>query len=100
MPSLHGVWTRVMASSRARPTSWGRIVIRSAYRSCEVNAFCNDMQRQKKPGYTCASNKQNYAAHIWVRLDANGYMGAMACVAVPRFWKSNHSEGDCRILAR
>lgn len=79
---------------------WGRIAIRSAYRSCEVNAFCNEMQKQKKPGYTCASNEQNYAAHIWDRLDANDHMGAMACVVVPSFWEKHRSEGDWRILAR
>jgi len=79
---------------------WGRIAIRSAYRSCEVNAFCNEMQKQKKPGYTCASNEANYAAHIWDRLDADGHMGAMACVVVPAFWEKHQSEGDWRILAR
>lgn len=33
---------------------WGRIAIRSAYRSCEVNGFRNAMQRKKKAGYTWA----------------------------------------------
>lgn len=79
---------------------WGRIAIRSAYRSSEVNGFCNAMQRQKKAGYTCASNESNYAAHIWDRLDANGHMGAMACVVVPGFWQEHQQPGDWRILAR
>lgn len=79
---------------------WGRIGIRSAYRSSEVNGFCNAMQRQKKAGYTCASNEANYAAHIWDRLDANGHMGATACVVVPSFWEANQNPGDWRILAR
>ena len=29
---------------------WGRLAIRSAYRSSEVNGFCNKMQRAKKAG--------------------------------------------------
>jgi hypothetical protein len=79
---------------------WGRIAIRSAYRSSEVNGFCNQMQRKKKAGYTCASNESNYAGHIWDRLDADGHMGAMACVVVPSFWAKHQEPGDWRILAR
>jgi len=79
---------------------WGRIAIRSAYRSCEVNRFCNEMQRQKKKGYTCASNEANYASHIWDRLDRNGHMGATACVVVPAFWEKNQEPGDWQKLAR
>ena len=79
---------------------WGRIAIRSAYRSCEVNGFCNSMQRKKKAGYTCASNESNFAGHIWDRLDENGHMGAMACVVVPSFWAKHQEQGDWRILAR
>ncbi len=37
----------------------GRISIRSAYRSCEVNAIGNEK------GFNCASNEANYALHIW-----------------------------------
>lgn len=79
---------------------WGRIAIRSAYRSTEVNGFCNAMQRQKKAGYTCASNEANHAAHIWDRLDANGHMGATACVVVPSFWQQHQETGAWRKLAR
>lgn len=79
---------------------WGRIAIRSAYRSCEVNGFCNEMQNKKKAGYTCASNESNYASHIWDRLDANGYMGATACVVVPSFWRENQEPGSWQIMAR
>lgn len=78
---------------------WGRIAIRSAYRSCEVNGFCNAMQREGKSGYTCASNEANYADHIWDRRDAEGCMGATACVVVPRFWQENQNKGDWRKLA-
>ena len=79
---------------------WGRIAIRSAYRSCEVNGFCNQMQKQKKAGYTCAANEANYAGHIWDRLDAKGYMGATACVVIPSFWEKNQNQGDWQIMAK
>ena len=79
---------------------WGRLAIRSAYRSCEVNGFCNKQQKAGKAGYTCASNEANYASHIWDRRDSDGFMGATACVVVPAFWEANHQPGDWRILAR
>lgn len=78
---------------------WGRIAIRSAYRSCEVNGFCNQMQRDGKPGYTCAANEANYASHIWDRRDADGCMGATACVVVPSFWDRHQEPGDWRRMA-
>jgi hypothetical protein len=79
---------------------WGRIAIRSAYRSCEVNGFCNEMQKQGKSGYTCGSNDSNYAHHIWDRCDKNGFMGATACVVVPGFWQDNQRTGDWQKLAQ
>ena len=66
--------------------AFGRIAIRSAYRSSEVNGFGNEMQRAGKSGYSCASNESNYAGHIWDWRDKNGHMGATACVVVPAFW--------------
>lgn len=78
---------------------FGRIAIRSAYRSEEVNGFGNEMQRAKKKGYTCASNEDNYAGHIWDHLDANDQMGATACIVVPRFWDEFQAEGDWQKLA-
>jgi hypothetical protein len=56
--------------------TFGRIAIRSAYRSSSVNAYGN------AHGYNCASNPRNYVRHTWDRRDAQG-MGAMACIAVP-----------------
>ena len=58
--------------------TFGRIAIRSAYRSEEVNEYGN------RHGMNCGSNESNYAGHIWDRPDKNG-MGAMACVVVPWF---------------
>ncbi len=79
---------------------WGRVAIRSAYRSCEVNGFCNEMQKQGKSGYTCASNESNFAEHIWDRRDSAGCMGATACVVLPDFWQDNQQTGDWQKLAR
>ena len=59
--------------------TFGRLAIRSAYRSPAVNAFGN------AHGLSCASNKRNYARHIWDRRDARGCMGALATVVVPWF---------------
>lgn len=57
--------------------TFGRIAIRSAYRSPEVNAFGN------LNGHSCAVNEDNYAGHIWDYLDAQGHMGAMATIVIP-----------------
>lgn len=72
---------------------FGRIAIRSAYRSCEVNAFGNEN------GLGCARNEANYAAHIWDRRDGEGRMGATACIVIPAFWDAFGSTGDWRRLA-
>jgi len=58
--------------------TFGRLAIRSAYRSCAVNAFGNAHHNN------CASNERNYGRHIWDRRDARGSMGAMACIVVRR----------------
>lgn len=55
---------------------FGRVHIRSGYRSPEVNAFGN------RHNLNCASNEKNYAGHIWDYPDDNGH-GAVACVVVP-----------------
>jgi hypothetical protein len=59
----------------------GRISIRSAYRSCVVNAKGAENKNQ----YNCASNESNYAGHIWDRKDSKGCMGATACIVVNSF---------------
>src|SRR6476619_4704042 len=58
---------------------WGIMRIRSAYRSAEVNALGNRMQKEHKKGYNGASNEANAAGHIWDVRDKDGYMGATAC---------------------
>jgi hypothetical protein len=59
----------------------GRISIRSAYRSCAVNAKGAENKNQ----YNCASNESNYAGHIWDRRDSDERMGATACIVVNSF---------------
>lgn len=55
---------------------FGRISIRSAFRSVEVNAFGNANK------LNCGSNESNFAGHIWDCRDADGCMGATACIVV------------------
>ena len=57
--------------------TFGRLAIRSAYRSPEVNEFgCRHR-------LSCASNEKNRARHIWDRRSKDGHMGALATVVVP-----------------
>lgn len=44
--------------------AFGRIAVRSPFRSAEVNGFGNEMQRAGNKGYACAANEANYAGHI------------------------------------
>ena len=62
--------------------TFGRLEIRSAYRSPSVNEFGN------KNKLNCASNESNFAAHIWDHPDTNGKRGATACIVVP--WLVDH----------
>jgi hypothetical protein len=57
-------------------TRFGRISIRSAYRSAAVNHFGNEH------GLSCGSNQSNFGGHIWDRLTPGGEMGATACIIV------------------
>jgi hypothetical protein len=56
--------------------TFGRLAIRSSYRSPEVNSF--GCQRR----LSCASNEHNFARHIWDRRNKLG-MGAVASIVVP-----------------
>jgi hypothetical protein len=73
--------------------TFGRIAIRSAFRSCAVNDFGN------KNGFNCAQNEDNYAGHIWDRLDEEGCMGATACIVIPGFLERYGSDADWLGLA-
>ncbi len=72
---------------------FGRIAIRSSYRTPTVNQFGNEK------GLNCASNAANAATHIWDERDKDGHMGACACIVIPAFWDIFQSEGDWQKLA-
>ena len=59
--------------------NFGRIAVRSAYRSPAVNAYGNAHYNN------CGSNERNFSRHIWDRRDSHGFIGAMACIVVPWF---------------
>jgi hypothetical protein len=63
--------------------TFGRIAIRSSYRSPQVNAY-GCLHR-----LSCASNQKNLARHIWDRQDKHGN-GALASIAIP--WLADRLE--------
>ena len=69
-------------------TTFGRIHIRSGYRSPAVNALGHDRQ------LTCASNASNFSAHIWDYSDVQGRYGATACIVLP--WLVDHMAAGGR----
>lgn len=72
---------------------FGRLAIRSAYRSSQLNDLGN------RKGYNCATNERNHAGHIWDVRDAEGFCGATACIVIPWF-ADRYAEGeDWRALA-
>lgn len=73
----------------------GRIAIRSAFRSCAVNAKGAENKNQ----YNCSRNEANYAGHIWDMRDADGCMGATACIVVTRFLPYYEATKDWQALA-
>ena len=73
--------------------TFGRIEIRSAYRSCAVNGFGNENK------LNCSANEANYAGHIWDKLDANGHKGATVCIVIPWFTDRFQQGADWRSLA-
>src|ERR1700756_2125827 len=64
--------------------TFGRLAIRSAYRSPEVNAYGNAHFQN------CGSNERNRARHIWDQRSQDGGMGAMTSIVVP--WLVDHSD--------
>jgi hypothetical protein len=64
--------------------TFGRIAIRSGYRSPEVNGYGNTND------LSCASNDRDRARHIWDQRSRSGVLGAMATIAVP--WLVDNAE--------
>jgi len=75
--------------------AFGRISIRSGYRSPAVNAKGAENKNQ----YNCASNEANYGAHIWDYDRADGSRGATACIVVNALVPFYERTGDWRALA-
>jgi hypothetical protein len=73
--------------------TFGRIAIRSAYRSLEVN------NHGKEKYGSCAMNESNYGRHIWDKRDDNGCMGAMVCIVVPWYLDQYEKTNSCYPLA-
>jgi hypothetical protein len=57
--------------------TFGRLAVRSAYRTPEVNAYGNEHYG------SCGSNETERARHIWDQRSADGGMGAMVSIVVP-----------------
>ncbi|MBE0578677.1 hypothetical protein [Devosia sp.] len=94
-PDLAIAAGRVLCETLLEPLQarFGKISIRSAYRSPEVNHFGNINK------LNCGRNETNYAGHIWDRRDASGRMGATACVVVNRFVPYYERTGDWEAMA-
>lgn len=74
-------------------TALGRISVRSAYRSPDINR-CG-----YEKGYACALNEKNYTRHIWDIKDEDGHYGATACILVNSFVDYYEKTGDWTALA-
>lgn len=74
---------------------FGRIFVRSGYRSPEINAL-GAANRNK---YRCSSNNANYARHIWDYSDSKGGFGAMACIVIPSYLDHYEKTGDWETLS-
>jgi hypothetical protein len=72
---------------------FGRISIRSAFRSVSVNQLGNER------GHNCGSNESNFGGHIWDRRNAEGGMGATACIIVHAFIDYYERTGDWEAMA-
>src|ERR1700733_11394760 len=57
--------------------TFGRLSIRSAYRSPEVNQFGNTHFQ------SCANNEFDRGRHIWDQRDKDGGLGAMTTIVIP-----------------
>lgn len=79
--------------------AFGRIVVRSAYRSPTVNAFCHERLLAGEQAYYCSDNSYSAARHIWDRRDDAGHLGATATVLVPWYLERYEATGDFRPLA-
>jgi hypothetical protein len=93
-PDLAVAAGRALCENLLEPlqATFGRLAIRSAYRSPEVNAFgCRNR-------LSCASNEKNLARHIWDRRSGHG-MGALTSIVVPWLVDRMNSETGWQAMA-
>jgi hypothetical protein len=74
-------------------TAWGKVHVRSGYRSEAVNQIGNEKK------HNCSNNEKNYAAHIWDVRDGQGNSGATACIVIPKYESYYEETGDWMSLA-
>ena len=82
--------------------SFGQVTLRSAFRSAEVNGFCNARYKESggsDTGYYCSDNDYSAARHIWDRRDAAGYLGGTISLVIPWYLPRFEQSGDPRPLA-
>lgn len=79
--------------------TFGRVAVRSSFRSVAVNGFGSKLQQAGDGRYKCASNERNRAGHTWDRRDAKGRKGAMASIVIPWFADRYEKGADWRELA-
>ncbi|PHQ68673.1 MAG: hypothetical protein COB93_10075 [Sneathiella sp.] len=86
---------RYLATELLEPlqAAFGPIRIRGAYRCARLNAFGNDHNMN------CAGNTRAASRHVWDRRDANGHLGAMACIVIPWFADRYADGADWRAMA-
>lgn len=73
--------------------TFGRVIIRSGYRNRAVNGFGN------AHGLNCSSNAASAADHIWDMRDADGCIGASACIVIPWVWDRRGEIGGWQSIA-
>lgn len=82
--------------------TFGHVSVRSAFRSGEVNGYCNRRHEEtggRDAGYYCSDNAYSAARHIWDRRDARGYMGGTVSVVIPWYLPHFERTGDPLPLA-
>ena len=76
--------------------TFGHVSVRSALRSVEVNTY--GAERLDK-GYNCGKTDWNRSRHVWDRRDAEGFMGATACIVIPWFIPRHEAGTPWQALA-
>ncbi|MBL6750489.1 MAG: hypothetical protein ISP90_08195 [Nevskia sp.] len=79
--------------------AFGHVAIRSAFRSCRLNAFAHELFKAGDVSAWAADNAYNAARHAWDQRDPAGHMGATATVVIPAYVDYYQQTSDWRSLA-